>query len=354
MDLIVRAITLVLIPLAANGVITLLRRPKQAQAGEVRAPIFIGILGVVCFLLCMIPTVITFVQDEPLAVPIIFLAFALLGMALLFAFINCRIWYDEEGFTVRNFFGVKRRYTYDQLVGIREARDTHLMIGKRQIMVEEIFVGREEFVTHLKEEYRRRNNGKAIPEIQKLKFDLFNGNLKSPHEALFVIIFLGVLLLAFLGFAVWATFVSSSSPENTLERQVTFYHYETTGKDILIRGTDSQLYRIRSTDEAFDAQKIKALCDQRATVTVYVDQVTPEEGDDYFLLKAVLQDGKYVLTFEETTRFHRAENRQLLWIMLAAAAIFAAYAAGTVVVGRNPKKFSKRIVRLFFKDEALR
>ena len=354
MEIIVRALTLALIPLAVNGVIVLLRRPRAARKGEVYLPRFVGILGILFFLLCLIPTVITLVQDEPLAVSVFFFIFSLLGVTLLVAYVNCRIWYDEEGFTAKNFFGIKRHFTYDQLTGFRKDRDIHILLGKRKVVVDELSVGRREFIAFVKKEYRRRHDGNALPEVYRAKFDIFNGNVRDASGFIAAFVLVGVAMLAFLAFAVWMTYFETYTEANTLERQVYFWRYATEDDNILLRGSDSQTYMIRSTDEAFNDGKIRVLCEEKATVTVYVKEVTPDHEDDYFLLKAIVRDGEYVLTFDETGRFYRSEVRPAIWAALGCVFIWAMLVAATVIVGRNPKKFSKGVVRLFFKGGYIR
>lgn len=59
-------------------------------------------------------------QDSNPWVAMGFLVFVLMGVSLILAWINYRIWYDSSGFIIRNVLGVRRDYTYSDITGLRE------------------------------------------------------------------------------------------------------------------------------------------------------------------------------------------------------------------------------------------
>ncbi|MBP3333641.1 MAG: hypothetical protein J6M35_06295, partial [Clostridia bacterium] len=115
MEYIVRGLSFLIIPIIVSGVLAFLRQPKKAEKEKVYLPKFFVILGLITSTIFLIPTLITAFLDEPIWVPILFLAFSLLGASFIIAFVNCRVSYDEDGFVAKNFFGVKRKFTYDQV-----------------------------------------------------------------------------------------------------------------------------------------------------------------------------------------------------------------------------------------------
>ena len=113
MDLVVKALTLVLIGWAVRGVLALLHRPRQAKSQMViwsKLMLVIGILG--CSL-CLLLAIWGYVDRKNAlgrsAWPgIIFF----IGRRPHCGFFHCRISYGEQGFTVKNFWGIKRTYSY--------------------------------------------------------------------------------------------------------------------------------------------------------------------------------------------------------------------------------------------------
>ena len=57
-------------------------------------------------------------QDSNPWVAMGFLVFVLMGVSLILAWINYRIWYDSSGFIIRNVLGVRRDYTYSDITGL--------------------------------------------------------------------------------------------------------------------------------------------------------------------------------------------------------------------------------------------
>ena len=131
---VIRGLTFLLIPIIVNGVLGYLRQPKQAEDGKVYLPKFFAIFGTIASTIFLIPAVITAFSDEPLWIPILFFLFSSLGSILIIAFVNCRISYDQDGFVHKSFFGIKRKFTYEQVTAIKEnTHEEFLYVGKRRV-----------------------------------------------------------------------------------------------------------------------------------------------------------------------------------------------------------------------------
>ena len=77
-------------------------------------------------------------------------------ISLIVGFINCRISYDEDGFVSKNFLGIKRKFTYDQVTAIKEnLRESYIYMGDRRVMVDQLAVGGDEFIKLVKKKYWR-------------------------------------------------------------------------------------------------------------------------------------------------------------------------------------------------------
>lgn len=185
------------------GVLALLRRPREAKDQTVvwsKGMLVIGLLGCGLGLLLALWG---FLDNGPLGVIALCLgASFLLGGDIILGYFNCRVAYREEGFTVRNFWGVKRAYTYDQITGIQgtsKSRTIRLHVGGKVVKLEDFTVRREQFLAFAKKQYRKGHNGEAIPVLPPKK-DLFNGNVENPEEQIAVFLVVAVVFLAVLLF----------------------------------------------------------------------------------------------------------------------------------------------------------
>ena len=114
--------------------------------------------------------------------------------------------------------------------------------------------------------------------------------------------------------------------------------------------TDNKLYKIRFIGEGFNFDKIKSVCDGKTLLTTYSKEVTPDDADDYYAIKAIRYENSDLLSFDETNRWHQEEYWPLLFFPIVFAIVWGASVAGSIIVGRNPKKYSKKVIKLFFKD----
>lgn len=185
------------------GVLALLRRPREAKDQTVvwsKGMLVIGLLGCGLGLLLALWG---FLDNGPPGVIALCLgASFLLGGDIILGYFNCRVAYREEDFTVRNFWGVKRTYTYDQITGIQgtaKSRTIRLHVGGKVVKLEDFAVGREQFLSFAKKQYRKGHNGEAIPVLPPKK-DLFNGNVENPEEQIAVFLVVAVVFLAVLLF----------------------------------------------------------------------------------------------------------------------------------------------------------
>lgn len=333
-----------------NGILDFMRQPRQAKKGTVYLNELLPILGAICSAVMLIPTIITLFLDEPIWVPILGFALSSLGGSLIVGFINCRIFYDEERFVAKNFWGIRRTFTYDQVTAIKNnLHESYIYMGKCRVMIDEFAVGGDTFIKLVKKKYRTMHDGHNLPEIHKTEYDLFKGNVTDAGSVLFGYILILVLSVSVALLVVIYTYLPRTTG-NTIEQSVCFVSCDANKKDIVLTSTDKQRYVIQFVDEQFDSGDIQAICDGKTMVTAYSIEVTPDDEAEYYAVKAIVQDGSYLLSFEETNKFHRQNYWPIMIFGLGLCLFLDAYVVGSVVVGRNPQKFSKRFVRFFFRD----
>lgn len=349
MEFIIRALTFALIPIIVNGVFAFLHKPKTAEKGKVHLPKFFAILGTITSTIFLIPTIITAFSDEDIWVPIVFLVFSLLGATLIIAFMNCRISYDDDGFVAKTFFGIKRKVSYDQVTAIKEnMHETYIYVGKRRVMVDEFSIGGKDFITFVKKKYRTLHNGKSLPKITKTKNDIFNGHLNDVAGFYVACSLVSVILVGFIVFLVCESYIPKNV-NNTVEQTVTFISCDVKEDEVILTSADENIYKIQYAAEQINIQKIKSICNGESKVTTYSKEVTPDD-EDFYSIKAIKYNESYLLSFEEENKLYRQEGLPIIGLFLFILLIWVAFIVASIVVGRNPQKFSKKVVKMFFKD----
>lgn len=331
------------------GLIVWLRQPKETERGKVHLPrVFMPIGGAVAVVF-LILTIITYFNDEPLWVSLIGFSLSFLGLLLIIGFINCRISYDEEGFAYKTIFGRKLEYTYSQVTGIRKnMNETYIYVGKRKLLVDALYVGGYDFIKQVKKKYSAFNGGKGVPNV-KPKVDIFNGHVNDATGFLIAYGIMAVFTVAFLIFAICIVYLPKTE-SNTTEQKVVFVSYEEFGEDVVLTTADNKIFKIQYVDEQFNGEKIEEICNGDAAVITYSEEVTPKDGDDYFALDAIKYNNNYILTFGETHRLYKQENFPVIIFAIVFVLAVFGLIIGTIIVGRNPQRYSKRVVRMFFKD----
>ncbi len=351
MRIIIQVLSYMLIAVVIERILGNGGKPEKAEKGSVKMQKAIGIIGGIGFFFFIALTVITASLAQPIEIPILFIVFALVSAALVIAYVNCRISYDEEGFVTKNFFGIKRNYTYSQVTSVRETKhDKYIDIGKRSVTLDALFVGTDEFIAVVKQKYSQLHGGQSIPQRKKAKYDLFDGNVVNAEQKLAMYILIGLMLIGAVVFTVVYTFFLPKTADNTIKQTVCFVSCEVKKDEIVLTSTDRQTYAIRFIDKQFDAKKFAALCDGETPVTTYSVKVNPDDKEDYYAVMAIEYSGTYLLTFEESNRLHTQEYWPLIAFAAGLCLLWVAYIAGAVKVGRNPQRFSKRLVKLFFEE----
>lgn len=350
MELIIRALVFALIPIIVNGVFIFLRQPKTAEKGKVHLPKFFAILGAISFSVFLVPAIITAFSDEDVWVPVCFLAFSLLGATLIIAFMNCRISYDDDGFVAKTFLGIKRKVSYDQVTAIEEnVHETCVYVGKIRVLVYEFSAGGKDFINLIEKKYKTLHNGQSLPKITKTKKDIFNGHVKDVTGFYVAYGLVSVILVGFIVFLVCDICIPKNA-NNTVEQTVTFISCDVKKDEVILTSADDNIYKIQYAAEQINIQEIKSICNGKSKVKTYSKEVTPDDEEDFYSIKAIKYNDSYLLSFEEESQLYRQESWPILALFLFMLLIWVAIIATSIVVGRNPRKFSKKVVKMFFKD----
>lgn len=351
MQYFIRGLPFLFIPIIIVGIFSILRHPKKTEKGKVFLHKFIPIIGTIDTAFFLVPAFITAFTDEPIWVPIVSLLLASLGAILIIAYLNCRITYDDHGFTAKSFFGIKRQYTYEDITAIKtNMHENILYLGKHRVMIDEFALGGIDFIFFCNRKYRKLHNGNKLPRIHKTKHDIFNGNVRDATGFLIGYILVGVCIIAFLIFVVVYVYFMPNTEENTQCSQVYLASCIQKDDTLVMTSSDGETYEIQLFGGDLDTSKIEPVCDGKTLLDVYSKKITPDGEEEYFSVKAIRSNGKDIVGFNEINRLHQQEFFPLIILAGAMNLIWLVYVAFSVIVGRNPQKFSKKFVRLFFKD----
>ena len=352
MQIALKILCYAIITLIVGAIISVLKKSKPKESKNecvVYLSKFLPIVGAICSAFFLVPAFITLYSDESIWLLICFFFFVLFVTILIIAYFNCRIYYNEEEFTVKYFIGIKRTFTYDQITGLRkEMHETYLYMGKHRAMIDEFSVGSYEFLNLAQRKYRQNNNGKYIPTVLK-KHDIFKGNIKDSGSLVIAYTIFEVVLIGFLAFVLYHTYgnFTTNNLENT---QVIFSECIEKDNTLYLTSNDDYDYRIRFLTDDFDTDKIKSICDGKTVYTVYSQEITPDDEDNYFSIKAIAFSDKFILSFDETKKLYINEYKILVFISVLFLALWNIFVILSIIVGRNPQKFSRKFVKLFFKE----
>ena len=156
MDIIIKAVSIGFASFLLSFLISLcVRHSYDREARVVKYPKPILIVGIVSFVVFFVPTVVTLFLDVHIMFPVSFSIFALLSTFLIFAWVNCKIFYDDEKITVQNLFRQKKTFTYDKIVGFKILNaGFRLYFEKGKISVDNLSIGNETFFGFARAKYR--------------------------------------------------------------------------------------------------------------------------------------------------------------------------------------------------------
>ncbi|MBQ7378758.1 MAG: hypothetical protein IJW70_03645 [Clostridia bacterium] len=203
MDIWAKILSSALIPVVVGVVLALMRFHGDTPRGLVRYGKFMGIISTVLLALMAGFALLCAFAGKRWDLSLLFFANSLIPAALLLAYFNFRIRYDDQGFEIRGMLGVTRRYTYDQITGIKHgAQDATLRMAKRRVSVDDFMLGSREFIAHAQKQYKKQAKGETIPPI-KPRIDPFGGHVREPGLYVFLIILLEILGIGMFLFSIF-------------------------------------------------------------------------------------------------------------------------------------------------------
>lgn len=343
-----------IIMIVVNGFLALLDKPVKPNRQKVVLSKFLLILGIIASGTVLITTILMLFSGESVTMILMFNILSLLGYSLIIAYFNCRITYNETNFTAKNFWGVKRTYTYNDITGIDEkSKDVKVYMGKRIVKIDSFSVGKKEFLCHAKKQYRQLNNGKYIPIVAP-KSDILKGNIERGGEH----VFLGIMMILIpIGMLVFYAIESRPNTADDLEHTtLSFERYEIQNDTLLLYERGNPMYYSIPAYKILlpDADKFLELCDDGTTFDVGYVISKYADNTQYELESIVGKDKTVFLTTEAVHDYVFKDSWKFYMIFGGFLVLFIVFLVMSIYVGRNVEKFSPRFVKMFFKEEVVR
>ena len=184
--------------------------------------------------------------------------------------------------------------------------------------------------------------------ISTKKDPLFHGHVNRPGEFLFIYIMGGIVAVVIFVLLAKYVFFWAEQDEKVTSRQIVFESYFIDSGDTYLVSSDDLLFEVSGKWQDLDS--LKYVFEKSATITVFSKPMKSKNTGEYYSIKALYDGEECLLSFEEASKLHIAKTWPLMLFPLTFTLIWALLFAGTIIVGRNPSRYSKRIVRLLFKD----
>ena len=319
------------------------RRKNWMKEDVVYLPFYLACVGIVCGGILSIPAVVCAMDGDWMFA--FFEAIVLACNCMMIAYLNCVIRYNDKGFVVRTFFGIRRSCNYAEVEGIRFGRDHRVYFQGHSIMLDEISVGREQFIEAIDKGYKRAT-GKWVPSIKR-KCDPMNGHIDYPWAYFCLWIFLGAFCAALPVLIVYSM-TRETDPAKVTMHNAVFTNYEIMGDELCLYGEDGStsflINYYRSYGDALPAPE--KLCSGESYLIGttgkknYVRCLSDEFGRDY-------------ITFETERKVYRDNQRVATCFLVVFSILGVVFCYFGIAIARHPERYGDRFRRLFYKDGVL-
>lgn len=342
-----------IIILFARG--TILHRKRKASKSDrivSLSPILLWVGAIGGSLLSVPGTLSRGTEQWPDGVWYIFEAFILACIAMMLAYCNETVTYEESKFEASNLLGIKHTYDYGEITGIAsKGGDTILYCGRRRIRLDTMSFGGDKFVAYADKAYFRQHK-KYIP-VRMSRKDPMNGNLDTPWLYFFIYL---------LGFACFVTMIvfpgytlrpaDSKLPADAMELRTSFSSYERTKKEqgtLILHAVD---YEKPFTLSWLSGYEI-ALPDPETLCSGEEYVLTIEEGKSkYWIYSMSTGNGQEIINaYDRNTAYRNTQIAPCIGLLIfgTLGSVFCIFG---ILVGRHPERYPGWFRGLFYKGSA--
>lgn len=317
-------------------------------------------IGAVCSLIFLIIAWAAEVEDGSFGLLLCFGFFALLGMFLMLGWKNCMIYYDEDGFTRKNFFGMKRCFTYGEVTAWRLNRsnpmECYLFAAGKKITFNMISDNGTAFFFAVCEGYRRTHGNRALPDQSKELKEKggFRAHVHNSGE------FLGIFIMLVLFIAGCAVFVGvlMIQPLDETDGQaysVSFSSWSIEEDELVLSAEGMDIpFKVGGYEKYLShLEELKEKCDGSTVFSVIADSVDPKDGDPYYKVYSMTSEDVVYRSFEDSTAYKREDLPLVMCVFGAILLFILAFAGLMYVVGSHPERFPEWVVYSLFKRNSI-
>lgn len=200
----------------------------------------------------------------------------------------------------------------------------------------------------------KKKKSKHAYSRKKSRLDIFNGNVNNPGEFVFIYALIGIICIATL----IAVAVSSApkSYENLQYTNLQFTRYEIQDEHLHLYTDESDTYySVPAYQETltYPEDFLRSITDGNVFCVGYVD--FPNADVLHFGLESIQdQGGTVYLTMEAIHEYKWGDVPAFYAIFGGVTALWFLIVIMSICIGRHPERFSRRTIKLFFKDGAIR
>lgn len=329
-------------------------KKEKLGNGRVRLSKALLIIGIIDVLAFLIPIIVLVLKGDVFPEIIIMLSFFCLpGVVMILGFCNCRLQYNDDYFIHKNIIGIKRKYLYSDVTGIRKSEhETFVFVGKKRVLVDEFAVGGKDFIKFINQKYQQlyRKNVPAEPFSKK---DIFKGNLKAPEDikAAFIICYVIMAVLFVFLIAVF-----SSENEKTITVNEAMISCDTNkiigGRNVEMFSAEGVRYLIRNIPDDFDVEKINSICNGKSQMTLEVVKSNTKDNEIYYSVSALSVNNEKILSQSETAKFEKDMYYELVFFITGMFFLLVTFFLAVIIfAARNAEKYPKFALMVFKKSQ---
>lgn len=344
------------------------RRHRNESGREKTAYLSVMLLwvGLVCGSIFLILSWICALQNGGVGVVICFSFFVLLCLGMMLGWRNCKIVYDQKGFTQYNILLMQRSFTYDQLTGYRLAdgvsTDIKLYACGKTITIDMLAKNGIDFLVEARKGYARCNNGTELPNTWKTERKTmkqtgkgsFSAHVHNPGEFLAVFI---LLMLFMVGASVFCFvgMLQPIDPDDCQQMNLGFSSWKTDGDTLFLYSNEfEEPFKIGDYEAYMTGfAQLTEKCDGKTQFTAWAEYYDPDDGDPYYIIRELSADGMVFRTFADSTNAMREGWGPVVCLIVGLDLLLLLMSWMTYKVGCNPRKYPKWLVYALFKKSAI-
>lgn len=313
---------------------------NKKQCGTVKMNVIVPIIGIVGSLFFGTILIISACSNGTLFTNLVFGIFFLLGTIMVLT-LNQKIDYTPLGFSYRDMFRITHNYEYSQIKKISYGKDSWIKVGYRIILIDSMAVNGKKFV-RIAMQYSSNANTKT-----ENKARLFNGNIKSPGEFIFIWIFFIVGIVAFMLWGINSTKPIKTEDLSSYTDTIASYEFDSENDE----GHKRLIIRLNSHSETFSTWELDV---NDHLFSDFENEVLQKETFTLYFLKKDLENEKtniYSISTKDNTYItldRTNENNKEMRVVIIGFSVFflfiwIIYIIASVYIMNHAEKYPKAI-----------